>query len=77
MFNVFLGENKHHPNMIICLLAMIPQMGLSGLNGTFPSLSAVEFVDGVLNICAASLHHDLARPMRGHWLCHSRLGLNL
>ena len=52
-------------------------MGLSGLNGTFPSLSAVEFVDGVLNICAASLHHDLARPMRGHWLCHSRLGLNL
>ena len=49
---------------------MIPQLGLSGLcglNGTFPSLNAVEFVNGVPNMCAALLHHDLARPIRGHW----------
>ena len=54
----------------IWLLAMIPQLGLSGLcglNGTFPSLNAVEFVNGVPNMCAALLHHDLARPIRGHW----------
>ena len=44
-----------------------PQLGLSGLNGTFPSLNAVEFVNGVPNMCAALLHHDLARPIRGHW----------
>ena len=37
---------------------MIPQLGLSGLNGTFPSLNAVEFVNGVPNMCAAPLHHD-------------------
>ena len=54
----------------IWLLAMIPQLGLSGLcglNGTFPSLNAVEFVNGVPNMYAALLHHDLARPIRGHW----------
>lgn len=46
---------------------MMPQLGPSGLNGTFPSLNAVEIANGVPNMCAAPLHHDLARPIRGHW----------